>query len=292
MSKIVKSSIRSDKEHKRHVADVVDVPLEHDRRYLLGPGPAFGEPIIILTGSIGHQMGIVARRRIGDGSSASGKEVAQVIGELLHLVGRESVVVPEDVVVRRSARPLDPLMGHHKEIVLRRMGHQRVDHRARRYIFASTALVGRIVWEEPSVVALLDDDKSDGRLVVLLQAPTGSLDGGQLPLKHFGELAFADAVAVEEDPLRFARRRAGRGPVELAQQVVHHVLHLFNVFLLGLLQPDLDDILGGPRVDAGHNGRNGRPSAILLVSPRMGHVRAHDDHLLRQEHPGPKDQRN
>lgn len=54
----------------------------------------------------GHQVGVVGRRRNGDGARAAHVGVTQLVGENLQLVRGEVVVVPEDVVVRRPAGAL------------------------------------------------------------------------------------------------------------------------------------------------------------------------------------------
>ena len=134
------------------------------------------------------------------------------------------------------------------------------------------------------MVAFLDHDKSDGRIIALLETQASFADGRQLPLQHLlqrdetdgtiqlcinetylGKLAFADTVAIENDPLRFARRRGARGTIEFKQQIVHHVLHVFNVLLLRFLNADLANVLGSARVDTSHNGGNRRLARILLV---------------------------
>jgi hypothetical protein len=53
----------------------------------------------MVTGPECHQMGVISRRRDGHGASAADVGVAQLVGQLLELVGRQVVVVPEHVVV-------------------------------------------------------------------------------------------------------------------------------------------------------------------------------------------------
>ena len=45
--------------------------------------------------------------------------MTEVVGESLQLVSREVAVVPEDVVVTRSAGPLDTLVRHQVEVTLK-----------------------------------------------------------------------------------------------------------------------------------------------------------------------------
>jgi len=60
----------------------------------------------VVAGSEGHQPGVVGRRRDGDGARAADVGVAQLVGEELQLVGGETVVVPQDVVVGRTTGSL------------------------------------------------------------------------------------------------------------------------------------------------------------------------------------------
>jgi len=72
----------------------------------------FRPPVVLLVhqvvaGAEGHQVGVVGRRRDGDGARAADVGVAQLVGEELELVAGEAVVVPQDVVVGRPARSLE-----------------------------------------------------------------------------------------------------------------------------------------------------------------------------------------
>ena len=60
----------------------------------------------VVAGAEGHQVGVVGRRWDGDGPRAADVGVAQLVGEELELVGGETVVVPQDVVVGRPTRTL------------------------------------------------------------------------------------------------------------------------------------------------------------------------------------------
>lgn len=48
-------------------------------------------------------MGVVGRRRDGDGARAADVGVAQLVGEELELVTTETVVIPQNMVVGRPA---------------------------------------------------------------------------------------------------------------------------------------------------------------------------------------------
>ena len=100
---------------------------------------------------------------------------------------------------------------------------------------------------------------------------------------YFGKLALADAISVKDDALRFPRRSRARDSVELAQQIVDHVLHILNVLLLRFLNADLATVLRWPRIDTPHYGRNTRFAGILLVCPGMRYICSHNYHLFLQE---------
>jgi len=57
-----------------------------------------------------HQMGIVGWRWDADGASAAHVGVAELVGELLQLIGIKVVVIPQHVVVAGSACALDSSM--------------------------------------------------------------------------------------------------------------------------------------------------------------------------------------
>lgn len=73
--------------------------------------PLSSSPVVlfvhqVIAGAKSHQMGIVGRRRNGNGAGAAHVSVAQLIRKHLKLVGGEVIVVPEHVVVRRPAGTL------------------------------------------------------------------------------------------------------------------------------------------------------------------------------------------
>ena len=71
----------------------------------------------------------------------------------------------------------------------------------------STDAVIRIFREQPRVVSLLDDQEGDTGLVSVLQRPAGALDGADLAVQDFVELALANTVAEVDDSLRFAAKK-------------------------------------------------------------------------------------
>lgn len=60
----------------------------------------------VVTSAERHQVGVVRRCRDGDGARAAHVGVAQLVGEELELITGEAVVVPQDMIVGRSAGPL------------------------------------------------------------------------------------------------------------------------------------------------------------------------------------------
>ena len=69
------------------------------------------EPVVLLlhqviAGPERDQVGVVGRSRNGDGPGAADVRVAHLIGQDLQLVGTESVVVPQHVVMGRPAGAL------------------------------------------------------------------------------------------------------------------------------------------------------------------------------------------
>ena len=57
-------------------------------------------------------MRVVGGRGVGHGARAARVEVAQVVGQLLHLVRRDVAVVAHHVVARGPRRALDGLVRH------------------------------------------------------------------------------------------------------------------------------------------------------------------------------------
>lgn len=57
----------------------------------------------MVPGSEGNQVRVIGRRRDGNRAGAAYVRMTQLVGENLQLVRRETIVIPEDVVMRRSA---------------------------------------------------------------------------------------------------------------------------------------------------------------------------------------------
>ena len=68
-------------------------PRAPGHRALIGAG----QLVVMLPGSLGHQVGVVSRGGVGHGPGAAAVEVAEVVGQHLQLVSRELAVIPEDL---------------------------------------------------------------------------------------------------------------------------------------------------------------------------------------------------
>lgn len=60
----------------------------------------------VVASAKGHQVRVVGGGRDGDGARAANVGVAQLVGEQLKLIGREAVVVPQHVIMGRTAGAL------------------------------------------------------------------------------------------------------------------------------------------------------------------------------------------
>ena len=54
----------------------------------------------MVTRTKGHEMSVVGRRWNRDRARASNVRVTQLIGQRLQFIGREMIVIPQDVIVR------------------------------------------------------------------------------------------------------------------------------------------------------------------------------------------------
>lgn len=79
-------------------------------------------------------MGVVHRRWNAHTFGAASVCVAEVVAELLQLVGSKICVVVDDVVMRGPARSLYPGMTAEEEVEVDRVGHHRVHGRAGRNV--------------------------------------------------------------------------------------------------------------------------------------------------------------
>lgn len=60
----------------------------------------------MVSGTEGHQVGIVGWRRDGDWAGTAHISVAQLVGEQLEFISSKTIVIPEHMVVRGTAGTL------------------------------------------------------------------------------------------------------------------------------------------------------------------------------------------
>ena len=65
--------------------------------------------VVVLTATVSHQVRIVTRSWIGNRAGASGEQVAHVVRQYLHFIGRHFGVIPQNVIVGRPTCPLNQL---------------------------------------------------------------------------------------------------------------------------------------------------------------------------------------
>jgi hypothetical protein len=95
------------------------------------------------------------------------------------------------------------------------MRNANVDGGASGYVARFANHVLTIGAEEPSVVALLNDDVRDARAVIALQFDTRLSNRRQLVVQHFLELSLGHGVAIKDDSVGLEMRRL----VKLHQQL-------------------------------------------------------------------------
>lgn len=135
------TTTRASADQIRHVPTSHRIPAVATIRALRAPLPT----IVILLyqvvpSSKRDQMRVVRRRRYRHTSRASNIRVAELVGQRLQLVGREMIIVPQNVVVRRPARALDARVTAQIKIEFSRVRDAGVDRRAWRYVAAPPAL--------------------------------------------------------------------------------------------------------------------------------------------------------
>lgn len=206
----------------------------------------------VVPGPEGHQVSVVGWRRDGHGACAAHIGVTQLVGENLKLVRRETIVIPEDVVVGRPACPLDAGVTTQVEVKLGWVGDLRVHSCACWNVPTLPNPLVLVSAEEPRVVPLLHHNKCNPWLVVLFQLDTGLADGQQLVVKDLLELALGDTVTVEDD----AGGLEACGLVELDEQLAHHGGQVLNDLLPVLLHTHSGTVAVGVRIHAAHDCGN------------------------------------
>ena len=147
----------------------------------------------------------------------------QSVGQVLQLVSREAIFIDQNLVMRRTRSALDASMGAQKEIKIAGVHHRRIDDSSRRHVaaLANSIGAGEIIWfeinEKPQMVArlyspvignesrmvtLLDNDESELRLVRRLVLGQHVLNQAHFFIVDSAELAFGDAITIEDDSFR------------------------------------------------------------------------------------------
>lgn len=106
--------------------------------------------------------------------------MAQLVGKELQFIGRETVVIPQDVVVGGATGSLDPSMAAQVEIKFGRVCDGAVHCGASWNVTTLPNPLSFVRAEETSMVTFLDHNVGNARPVILLQTDAGLPDGYQL----------------------------------------------------------------------------------------------------------------
>lgn len=140
-----------------------------------------------------------------------------------------------------------------------------------RQAVAAAVRIALIHGEEAGVVALLNDNKCESRLVVLIQACASGTNLGNFTLQDFLELAFRDTITVEEDTFRLLTA----GLVEALEQLLDHVAEISNDLSTVGLDTDGRGVARSTSIHACSNCGNG--GTVHIARSRVGNVGTKDD---------------
>lgn len=220
------------------------------------------------------EVSVVSRCGNGYGTCASNVSVTELVGEALELVGVEVVVIPQHVVMTWTASALNALVRAEVEVEFSGMRNAGVDSGAGRDVARLAGLFLLVGAEEPRVVALLDSDERDARLVIGFQLDARLANRRQFVLQYSTELALTDTVAVHNNPVGLE----SRGLVEQNQQLANHGAKLLNDILTVLLHAYSGRVSGRVSVHRADDGRNRR--LLVVASWRMSDVSAQENDRL------------
>ena len=189
----------------------------------------------MVSGPEGDKVSVVGWSWNRHGARATDVSVAKLESQLLQLVGVKVVIIPQDMIVAWPACSLNALVRAQIEVELCGVGNADIDCRSCRDVARLPRLFFLISTEQTGVVALLNDNEGDPRLVVWLQPDAGLPDGRELVLEYLEELAFTDTIAVHDDSMRFV---STSGFVEHHQMVLDHCRELLDDFDSMCLDPD------------------------------------------------------
>lgn len=161
-------------------------------------------------------------------------------------------------------------MGAQVEVELAGVGDDRIDASSRGNVLRLADGVGGTLNEEASVVAFLDDDEGDRRLVLGSDIRARLADIHHLLLQNMHKFALRDAVTVDDDVLRFLRCRL----VEVAEALFHQIDEVDDAFHTLVLHFRLRGVFCRPHVDIADDRRDRR--RVLVADARMRHVDAQE----------------
>lgn len=153
----------------------------------------------VITSTERHQMCIVRRRRDRHRPRASYIGMTHLVGQLLKLVGRQIIVIPEHMVVRWSGCSLDTSVGAEEEVEFRWMRDSHIYSCSWWDVECFSYLISFIRGEEPCVMSLLHSDKCDSWLVSTLKHHTSFTNCAELILEHIEELTLRHSISVDHN---------------------------------------------------------------------------------------------
>lgn len=101
----------------------------------------------MISSSKRDKMRVISRRRYRHRTRATHIRMTQLISQRLQFISRKMIIIPKNVIMRRSRRSLDSSVRTEIKIVLSRMCDRDIDGRSRRDIAAFTALF-LFIWTE------------------------------------------------------------------------------------------------------------------------------------------------
>jgi hypothetical protein len=143
-----------------------------------------------------HKMRIIHRRHNTHNTRTPRINMTKIITQRLQIVHRQLILVHQNRVVRRPARPLQAGVREEEEVVELWVDDVGVDDGACRAISGAVG-VATVEGEEAGVVAFRDNDEGDVWAVAFFEGFAGGANGFDFGFDDVGELAFGDTVAEE-----------------------------------------------------------------------------------------------
>lgn len=145
------------------------------------------------------QMGVIRRRDLGDSSGAARVQMTEAVSQLLQIICAEPNLVVQDMVMGRSRRTQQACVALQIKVKFGWVDNHCVDNRPRRAVAPGVAHAGSHR-KEFGMVALLNIDKGQLRIVILIKPLERVLQGCDFLSSHLRELTLAHTIAVEKDP--------------------------------------------------------------------------------------------